>query len=74
MADNNLRPGEGRTLETVDPIIAQTLIEVQMFHYFRQPCFYQANVSGSLFYFCHLHIPKCRLVGSLMLYRLRLRC
>ena len=27
------------------------------------------HVSGSLFFFCHLHIPKCRLVGSLRLYK-----
>jgi hypothetical protein len=28
---------------------------------------------GSLFFVRHLHIPKCHLVGSLKLYKLRLR-
>jgi len=34
-----------------------------------------ADISGSLLFFCYfLHIPKCHPVGSLMLYKLRLRC
>jgi hypothetical protein len=36
-------------LKNVSLNIAQKLIEVQMFNYFRQPCFCQYLVSGSLF-------------------------
>ena len=46
---NGLRLGEGRALKTVSPNIAQMLIEVQMFNYFRLPCFCQTDVSGSGF-------------------------
>jgi hypothetical protein len=39
--------GEGRVFENRQPHYAQMLIDVQMFNYFRQPCFCQYLVSGS---------------------------
>jgi len=47
MTANVLRLGEVRALKTVSPNIAQLLIEVQMFNYFRLPCFCQTDVSRS---------------------------
>jgi hypothetical protein len=44
VSGNGLRLGEGRALKTVSPNIVQMLIEVQMFNYFRQPCFCQTDV------------------------------
>ncbi len=46
----------------------------QCFNLPQKPAIAIAFVSGSLFFYSHLHIPKCHPVGSLMLYKLSLRC